>query len=166
MSDEKELAVLSELNKVAKTENPEAKTEKSPIGEVENALSLFVRDAMDVTRVDFQFNSALQEELLKRLPGMSDNQIAALFSNTNVNLNDKISKVLGPTFQLMTSKQQAEMAKAQAEQKAQSVVVTGNDMRQVNSTAPAEALQGMTSLNSTLQFIIQKMKEEGKTKNE
>lgn len=155
-NEENELQVLSEMNELAVTEAPTVETEKSPIGAVENALSKFVQDAMDITREDFTFNKALQDEILSRLKNLSDNQITTLFSNTNVNLNDKISKVLGPTFQLMTSKQQAEMAKAQVEQKALStgVVVTGNDMRQVNANTSSEVLQGVTALNNLLSQIM------------
>ena len=156
MSEEQDLQVLKNLNELSSTETPPVETEKSPISAVENALSRFVQDAMDVTREDFDFNTALKNEILKRLPNLSDNMVATMFSNTNVNLNDKISKVLGPTFQLMTSKQQAEMAKAQAEQKLNQAptLVTGCDMRQVNAGVSTEVLQGVTSLNNLISQIL------------
>ena len=108
------------------------------------------------------FNKKIQEELLSRLPNLSENQLLSLFTNSNVNTNDKISKLLGPTFGTLQSRQQAEIAaQAKKEQMQQAAVNVNinqeNPMKIANDTAPKEALRG---LNTLFQLMNAMNKEE------
>jgi hypothetical protein len=111
-----------------------------PVEAVEQKLADFVADAFKATNKDLAFNESLKSEILKRLPKMSDNQIIALFSNNAVNTNDRISKIIAPTFGLMTAEQQALLAMLQKQQtQNQTVVNVGN---QQDSLQPG-VLDGM-----------------------
>ena len=94
-----------------------------PVEAVEQKLADFVADAFKATNKDLAFNESLKSEILKRLPKMSDNQIIALFSNNAVNTNDRISKIIAPTFGLMTAEQQALLAMLQKQQSQNQTVV-------------------------------------------
>lgn len=99
-----------------------------PVEAVEQKLADFVADAFKATNKDLAFNESLKSEILKRLPKMSDNQIIALFSNNAVNTNDRISKIIAPTFGLMTAEQNAILAMLAKQQnpQGQTVVNVGN----------------------------------------
>ena len=99
-----------------------------PVEAVEQKLADFVADAFKATNKDLAFNESLKSEILKRLPKMSDNQIIALFSNNAVNTNDRISKIIAPTFGLMTAEQNALLAMLAKQQtpQGQTVVNVGN----------------------------------------
>lgn len=106
-----EISTMENMNELLKqdTQNVvEARIEK-PTELVEKKLSDFVTDAFNATNKDFAFQEQLKTELLKRVGTMTDNQIIALYSNNSVNLNDRVSKVLGPTFGMIQSKQRAEI---------------------------------------------------------
>jgi hypothetical protein len=94
-----------------------------PVEAVEQKLADFVADAFKATNKDLAFNESLKSEILKRLPKMTDNQIIALFSNNAVNTNDRISKIIAPTFGLMTAEQQALLAALQKQQSQNQTVV-------------------------------------------
>lgn len=121
-----DIQVLEKMNSmlVSDTKNVELARVNSPVEKVEQKLSDFINDAFIATNKDFEFNEKLKDEILKRLPGFTDNQMIALFSNTNVNLNDKISKIIAPTFQLMTATKNAEIVEtARAKQTGNQVIV-------------------------------------------
>ena len=103
-----------------------------PVEAVEQKLADFVADAFKATNKDLAFNESLKSEILKRLPKMSDNQIIALFSNNAVNTNDRISKIIAPTFGLMTAEQQALLAMLQKQQtQNQTVVNVGSNQGEI-----------------------------------
>lgn len=149
----KEIATLEKMNELSQITPASVTAVKieSPTEAVEQKLSDFVRDAFAATNKDLEFNEKLKEELLSRLDSMSENQLLALFSSTNLNLNDKISKLIAPTFQLMTAKQNAEIAERNRQEAAQQAAVNVNignsqGMRSVNEIAPQEALQGLNTI--------------------
>lgn len=149
----KEIATLEKMNELSQITPASVTAVKieSPTEAVEQKLSDFVRDAFAATNKDLEFNERLKEELLSRLDSMSENQLLALFSSTNLNLNDKISKLIAPTFQLMTAKQNAEIAERNRQEAAQQAAVNVNigssqGMRSVNEIAPQEALQGLNTI--------------------
>lgn len=121
-----------------------------PVEAVEQKLADFVADAFKATNKDLAFNESLKSEILKRLPKMSDNQIIALFSNNAVNTNDRISKIIAPTFGLMTAEQQALLAMLQKQQTQNQTVV--NVGSQQESLQPG-ALDGMDK--DTVRDIMQ-----------
>jgi len=150
----KSIETLEELNTSLSIASEKDKDIKilSPIDKVESSLSKFVEDSFAVTKDDFQFKKNLQEEISKRLPSMKNNEVIALYTNDSINGNDRLSKVLGPMSQLLTAKQQAEMAKNQNEAKSGSVNVNiGTEaVKRANLDAPKDVLQGLTDLNRLL----------------
>lgn len=132
----------------------------SPIKSVENSLSQFVKDSFDVTRKDFEFNEQIQKEILTRLPQLKNTELIALLTNNKVNDNDKLSKLLAPTFQLMTAKQNAEIqaaADAMKNNPAQNAG-TSTNMRSVNESTSKDVLQGMSQLKNILEVFMNKEK--------
>lgn len=161
---DKEMEVLEKVDSLCSKENlPSVENSriKSPITSVEESLAQFVRDTFEVTKKDFEFNQSLQEELCRRLPEMSNSELITLHSNSNVNNNDKVSKIINPTFGMITTKQQAEITAAkQQEREANVVVNTGmQTMAALNNTASKEVLQGMAALTNMLQSIVKENKD-------
>lgn len=107
-----EIQTLESMHSLLKedTQNVKDARIETPTEVVEKKLSDFVTDAFKATDRDFAFNEQLKTELSRRMPNMTDNQFIALFSTYNVNLNDRVSKIIAPTFGMMQTKQQAEIA--------------------------------------------------------
>src|SRR5574344_110682 len=141
-----EINALTTMNKNLTTV-PKSVTDaeiKSPISSVENSLSQFVQDSFDVTRKDFEFNQSIQDEILSRLPEFKNAELIALLTNNKVNDNDRINKILAPTFQLMTAKQQAEIAALSAQKNDKIDDLKSANMREINEDTDQKVLQGMT----------------------
>lgn len=171
----KEIATLEKMNDLIEqppAEVVEAKLSKTPLEDVERSLSDFTRDSFDLIRNDFQFREELKEEFRKRLQldvnqgGISSRDFLGFFNSESVNMNDRISKVLGPTFQLMTAEQQAIQMTKQAELKANSTNIQINNanqgqaaqdkMKALNASEQVDqqTLQGMTQLANILQTMM------------
>jgi hypothetical protein len=144
MSDQElintEIETLEKMNKMleAPTENVQAAIIEKPTEVVEKRLSDFVADAFNATNKDFAFQEKLKDELLKRFSSMTDAQIIALYSNNSVNLNDRVSKVIAPTFGMIQTKQQAEIAAAK-QMAAQQIIVNPGQGGMPN---PTQSLEG------------------------
>lgn len=144
MSDQElvdtEIETLEKMNKLlaSPTENVQAAIIEKPTEVVEKRLSDFVADAFNATNKDFAFQEKLKDELLKRFSSMTDAQIIALYSNNSVNLNDRVSKVIAPTFGMIQTKQQAEIAAAKQTAAQQIIVNPG----QGGIANPTQSLEG------------------------
>ena len=138
-----EIQTLESMNNMLKqdTQNVVAARIDTPTEAVEKKLSDFVADAFKATDKDFAFNEQLKAELSRRMPNMTDNQFIALFSNYNVNLNDRVSKIIAPTFGMMQTKQQAEIAAAKQAAQQQIVINPGTG----GAVNPGSALDGNTN---------------------
>jgi hypothetical protein len=157
-----EINALSTMDKTLTTIPEDVKEAEisSPIKSVENSLSQFVKDSFDVTRKDFEFNEAIQAEIMARLPEMKNTELIALLTNNKVNDNDRVSKILAPTFQLMTAKQNAEI-QAAADAAKNGTTEDANkslNMRSINESTPKDVLQGMSQLRNLLQDFMNKEK--------
>jgi hypothetical protein len=163
----KELEVLNQMSQVTTQEVDNAKID-SPVKFVEKSLSQFVADAFEVTRRDFELSDAIQQSLIQDLAtgALTANQKIALLGTHSVNLNDRISKMVSPTLQLMTARQQAEIAAASqiATQKQAQNSIT--NITNLNQDAPKDVIQGMTLLNNLLTTIMKEKKEEEKETKE
>jgi hypothetical protein len=149
---EAEIQELEKMNLLVQTESKEVANARvnSPVVAVETSLAMFVKDAFDVTRKDFEFGQVIEESLITDLQDdkLNPNQKIALYSSYAVNNNDKISKLLAPIMQLMTARQQAELAAAAQVASTQVAATTvSNDL---NKTAPRDVLQGMAQLQNLL----------------
>lgn len=132
---ETEISTLENMNTMlSKPDTQQVQNARidTPSEVVEKKLSEFVADAFSATNKDLEFNEKLKSELVNRLPSLSDNQIIALFSNTNVNLNDKMSKLIAPTVGLMTAEKQAEIQAQQRKEQAQNQILINASGNPVN----------------------------------
>lgn len=164
-----EIDTLEKMNKMLEcnTENVQNAIIESPTEVVEKKLSDFISDAFNATNKDFAFQEKIKDELTKRLASMTDNQLINLLSNNFVNLNDRVSKVISPTFGMMQTKQQAEIAAAKA-QASQQIIVNpgqsnvGNVAQNIDGSAEEirDILAGGTVLTQLLQAIGQSQTNE------
>ncbi len=90
-------------------------TKITSVDRVENALAEFVKDTFSMVNEDYKFNRLLRDELITKMQAgeLNASQMVMLYTTDSVNISDRMSKTLSPLMQLFTSKQQAEMAKAQ-----------------------------------------------------
>lgn len=147
--------------------DPEKQQDNSPVSSVETALSEFVKDSFDVTRKDYEFNNKIQEEIAKRLDEFSNSELILLLTNNKVNDSDRLSKMLAPSFQMLTAKQQAEITAASQEKQA-AIQATGtvaasasqsSSVKDMSDNASTELLKGMSQLSNLLSAITVSVKE-------
>ncbi len=145
----------------------EKQQDNSPVSSVETALSEFVKDSFDVTRKDYEFNNKIQEEIAKRLDEFSNSELILLLTNNKVNDSDRLSKMLAPSFQMLTAKQQAEITAASQEKQA-AIQATGtvaasasqsSSVKDMSDNASTELLKGMSQLSNLLSAITVSVKE-------
>jgi hypothetical protein len=130
------------------TEDP-----KSPVSLIENGLSGFLNHSFQMVKEEDDYQRLIQEEIVRRLPSMKNSELIALSVSQSSNMADLASKIISPTMQLLTAKQQAELAKQQKEQLVQAGVVSQTNIRQVNQMAPQEVLTGMRSFMDLIKQI-------------
>jgi hypothetical protein len=143
---------------------------EAPVRDVESSLASFTKHTFNIISEEYDFQKDIEKEIRARLQlsekngGFSSKELIALHTNNFVNLNDRVSKVLGPTFQLMTSEINADIAaRAQMEkqQQAQVNISIGQNAESAknlneNCGAKDEAqaiLQGMFQLQNLLQGL-------------
>lgn len=155
----KEITVLEGMNKMLESNTDAVELAKidTPVEAVEKKLSDFITDAFKATNRDFAFNEQLKDELLRRMPNMTDNQFIALYSNNAVNINDRVSKLIAPTISMMQAKQQAEIAAAKAQAQNQIIVAPnaqgGSTINALDPTVPSDALAGMDQFTKLLSAL-------------
>jgi hypothetical protein len=77
-----------------------------------------------------------------------------LLSNDSVNLNDRVSKVMAPTFSLITSKQQAEIAaRTQQEKMGPGGVSSSTNIKEINQALDADLLNGLKAFNDLMSTL-------------
>lgn len=159
------IAVLQDMNTIDTTGAvAEAKLHKTPLQDVEESLGSFTKHTFEIVKDEYDFQKAIESEIQARLQldpkdgGFNSKELIALHTNNSVNLNDRISKILGPTFTLMTEEVRAEInARAQVEKQQQASVNinvgTPDNMRMANETCgngnkdnTQAILQGFTQL--------------------
>jgi hypothetical protein len=162
---ETELSQLERLNKIAQQVETLSEINNAkiitPVQQVEKSLSRFIDDAFTVTREDFELGKVLNEVLADKIKNrdFNENQLIALFNGYQVNVNDKISKIVAPTLQLMTTRQQAEISAQAQVQAAEKQVGNVTSLTSINQSAPKEVLLGVKQLTDVLTLITQKNKE-------
>jgi len=125
------------------------------VEEIENDTAAYVKDVFNIVRKRADFLDLLEAEVLNRLGDLTAAQLIALVSNTTVNTNDAINKALAPTAQILTEKQRAEAAKANAMAAAGTAVAQANTIQAINSGAPQDVLIGMKGLADLLAAAAQ-----------
>ena len=155
----KDITTLSTIN--AKLENVPQEVQDakitSPVASVENSLSKFFNDAINASINDFKFNCKIQEEIENRLPTFNNAELITLLTNNKTSDNDRTSKILGPSFQLMTAKQQAEIAAIQDNKNNETTVINNNStIKDLNATASKDVLKGMQQLYNMIMLASNK----------
>lgn len=162
------LEKMNALATVPSTAVAEARLDPSPVRDVESSLASFTEHTFNIISEEYNFQKKIEKEIEARLQlsekngGFSSKELIALHTNNFVNLNDRVSKVLGPTFQLMTSEVNADIAARAAVEKQQAqvnIAIGGNSEGAKalnencgNSKEEAQAiLQGIFQLQNLLQ---------------
>lgn len=180
-----DIATLEIMNKLASVDSPavkEARLDSAPIRDVESSLASFTKHTFNIISEEYDFQKKIEDEIAARLQlsekngGFSSKELIALHTNNFVNLNDRVSKVLGPTFQLMTSEVNADIAaraSIEKQQQAQVNINLGTDSAQAknlneNCGASKEEsqaiLQGIFQLQNLLQGMgVQTVAEQVKS---
>lgn len=134
---------------------------ESAVTKIENSLSDYLQHVFTIAQEEDTFHKALQGEVLKRLPDLKNNELISMMTSNRTNFNDLISKVMNPTLQLATARQQAEMALHQKENSPQ---YTQNNIKELNTGgATTSIMQGMQTLQIILDAVQQKAVEEKST---
>ena len=147
-----------------------------PLTKVEESLANYIsrRSEIDIERNDF--SKLIMKKIADRIDSLNTEQLLTLFGTDRVTGTDMMSKFMGPTAQIISTKQQdkiaAEGRRAAALEKSGGAGVqiaignVGNNpaaMQAANQDAPQSALQGMTmfyQLASAIQKMEDKKKEE------
>ena len=180
-----DIATLETMNKLVSTDSQavkEARLDSAPIRDVESSLASFTKHTFNIISEEYDFQKKIEDEIKARLQlsekngGFSSKELIALHTNNFVNLNDRVSKVLGPTFQLMTSEVNADIAaraSIEKQQQAQVNINLGTDATQAKSlnencgTSKEESqaiLQGIFQLQNLLQGMgVQTVAEQVKS---
>ena len=164
----KEIAELEKAREIISREHVSDATIQArienPLSKVEESLARYIstRATMDLDRNDF--SKLIMDKLAARIDEMSTEQLLGLFGTDRVTSTDAMSKFLGPTSQVITAKQQAEIAaesrRLSAQEKQAGVQIAigqvGNNTQQAQlaaEAAPRQALQGLTIISQLIQAI-------------
>lgn len=166
---EKEIAVLEDLEKMSSVPSvaaDNARLSSSPVQDVEKSLGSFTRHTFDIIKEEYDFQRCIEEDIKKRLQldpkegGFTAKEVIALLTNNSVNLNDRISKVLGPTFQLMTEEVKAEInARNNLEREKQAqvnIAIGGNapeDIKRLNETVGSNKDEAQAIMQGMFQMM-------------
>lgn len=132
LNNEQAIEMLEKMQSLANTPSvsvEKARLHEAPVRDVETSLAAFTKHTFNVISEEYDFQKKIEQEISARLMldekqgGFSSKELIALHTNNFVNLNDRVSKVLGPTFQLMTSEINADIAARTALEKQQNAQV-------------------------------------------
>lgn len=137
-------------------------SQPSPVTKIEAGLSDFISDTFKMVKEEDDYQKEIQAEMIKRLPTLKNSEIIALATSQATNQNDMISKVVSPTMGLLTSAQQAEMARQQKEIQMQQNIGSQTNMKEININANQEVLSGMKALMDLMNVA----KEQARTNNQ
>jgi hypothetical protein len=126
--------------------------EPSPVSQIESSLGGFLQGAFQIAQEDDAFHKQIQADVIRRLPTLTDAQVLALVVNNKTNFNDLISKLLAPTMQLATAKQQAEIA---ARREQQSPNISQTNIKEINQGVPQQVLVGLKNFSDLMQMLSQ-----------
>lgn len=124
---------------VAVIESKEAQTPSTPMEVVEQNVSDFLEKAIAVTVASSRLSQALEESFIDDLKAgtMKTDEKIALFNIERSSSNDRLFKLLSPTFGVITAKQQAEI---QAQSKKEAIAAQTAVQVNVQAGNSADAL--------------------------
>ena len=142
-NDNENALALAEVSEAQLAEIAErALEEKTPVKLIEESLAAFLTNTFDMAREEDGYQKQIKAEILKRLPDLKSSELVALITSATTNKNDLFSKLISPTMQLLSTAQQAEMAK----QKEAPLQLSQNNIKELNATVSSDVLLGMKSL--------------------
>lgn len=168
-SPEKEVALLQDLDDKASAPSiaaEEARLSSSPVHDVEESLGQFTKHTFDIIKDEYDFQKCIEDDIRRRLEldpkdgGFTAKEVIALHTNNSVNLNDRVSKVLGPTFQLMTEEVKAEINarnNLEREKQAQVNIAIGGassaDIKHLNETVGSNKDEAQAIMQGMFQMM-------------
>ena len=140
-----ETAIVSmELGPSEDIEISESTKKLSPVLKIETGLSNFLQNAFNIAVQEQEFHNKIEKEIVSRLPQLKNSELIALATANRTNQNDLFSKLVAPTLQLATARQQNEMTQLQKQEN--STTISQTNIHEVNQMAPQEVLVGLKSL--------------------
>jgi C4-dicarboxylate-specific signal transduction histidine kinase len=140
-----EITTISmELQPSKEIEISEEVKKLSPVLKIESGLSNFLQNAFNIAVKEQEFHNEIEKEIVSRLPQLKNSELIALATANRTNQNDLFSKLVAPTLQLATARQQNEMAQNQKAENSTNISQT--NIHEVNQLAPQEVLVGLKSL--------------------
>jgi hypothetical protein len=144
-SELQETAIVSMgLQPSSEIEISEEVKKLSPVLKIESGLSNFLQNAFNIAVEEQEFHNQIEKEIVNRLPQLKNSELIALATSNRTNQNDLFSKLVAPTLQLATARQQNEMAQMQKTENPTTISQT--NIHEVNQMAPQEVLAGLKSL--------------------
>lgn len=149
------------IRAVAVIEKKEVEPKKTPMDMVENSVADFLQKAIDVTMYSTALDKALEESFIDDIKSgnMKTDEKITLYNIQKQQGNDRLFKILSPSFSVVTSRQQAEIqAQAKREQQQAAAVqvnvnqgLGGGMDAQVASGTSAEVETGLNALFQLMQ---------------
>ena len=144
MSAKAKLTTMKENELVPVEDKIKEIAEKAtPVKIMEGSLAKFVSDVFDMAREEDEYQQAIKEAIIAKLPDMKPSELIALATSASTNKNDLISKVINPSMQLLTAAQANELSLRQQEKQPQ---YNQTNIREINTTTPTDVLQGLQTL--------------------
>lgn len=160
---------------VATIEKTESAPKLTPMEVVEQNVSDFLEKAIAVTIGSTRLSQALENSFIDDLKNgtMKTDEKITLFNIERSSSNDRLFKLLSPTFGVITAKQQAEIQAQSKREQAQAAAVQvnvqagGNSLdAQVASTTPASVEAGLNAMFQMMQSAaLRKAKLAAETSN-
>jgi hypothetical protein len=125
---------------------------KLPTEIVEEELVDFVKYAFDIVKQNNDFYQEINDSLLADMKAgtLTPAQKIALLTNASVNQNDLTSKLLSPLSQIITSRQQVEMAKANAVAAVGEAAMGASNMKDMSLAVSPQILNGLKAFNDLM----------------
>lgn len=141
---------------LAEIEKTEAnKKTITPMDMVEHSVADFLEKAISATVASNRLSQALEDNLIESLPTMKTEEKITLFNIERTSSNDRLFKLLSPTFGVITSRQQAEIqaqSKRDSQQSAVQVNIgAGNSVDAAIASKTSAEVE--TGLNTLFQLI-------------
>ena len=164
IKDEKENELA--LRAVTSIEKGEDKKEETPIDEVIKSLADFTKEAFSITLEQTKLTKALEDSFIDDIKNgsMSTAERISLYNVQQSAQNDRISRMMNPTSQMINEKNRAQIESDRRKEQMQQQALAGNGGTnlqlnigtasamdaKVASTAPAEVTLGLLALNNML----------------
>lgn len=159
---------LQALSTIEKTEQL---PEKTPMDQVEHSIASFLEKAIDATVASNSLARALEDSFVDDIQSgnMTTTEKITLYNIQKQADNDRMFKLISPTFGVIVERQRAEIQAANQKNQQASVQVnvgTNSMDAQIASQVPAEVSLGLESLFQLMNARAQSLLKEGSESKE